>query len=79
MHNLLQYLCLKNPMDRGAWWALVHRVTKTWTQLKQLSNHTHMHNLSSQTKDQTHAPCMEAWSLNHWAAREVLENFVLKG
>ena len=24
--NLLQYACLKNPMDRGAWWATVYRV-----------------------------------------------------
>ena len=30
----LQYSCLQNPMDRGAWQATVHRVTKTWTQLK---------------------------------------------
>ena len=34
--NLLQYFCLENPMDRGAWWATVHRVSKSWTQLKQL-------------------------------------------
>ena len=31
--NSLQYSCLKNPMDRGAWWAIVHRVTKSRTQL----------------------------------------------
>ena len=29
----LQHSCLKNPMDRGAWWATVHRVTKSRTQL----------------------------------------------
>ena len=29
--NLLQYSCLKNPMDGGAWWATVHRVTKSRT------------------------------------------------
>ena len=23
--------CLENPMDRGAWWAAVHRVTQSWT------------------------------------------------
>ena len=28
----LQYPCLENPMDRGAWWAAVHRVTKSWAQ-----------------------------------------------
>ena len=39
--NSLQYSCLKSPMDRGAWWATVHRVIKSWTQLKQLSMHTH--------------------------------------
>ena len=27
-------------MDRGAWWATVHRVAKSWSQLKQLSTHT---------------------------------------
>ena len=27
----LQYSCLENPMDRGAWWAMVHRVAKSWT------------------------------------------------
>ena len=26
--NPLQYSCLENPMDRGAWWATVHRVAK---------------------------------------------------
>ena len=26
--NLLQYSCLKNSMDRGAWWATAHRVAK---------------------------------------------------
>ena len=35
--NLLQYSCLENTMDRGAWQATVHGVTKSWTQLKQLS------------------------------------------
>ena len=29
----LQYSCLKNPMDRGDWWATVPRVTKSWTRL----------------------------------------------
>ena len=29
----LQYSCLGNPMDRGAWWATVHGVTNSWTRL----------------------------------------------
>ena len=36
----LQYSCLENPVDRGAWWATVHRIAKSWTWLKQLT-HTH--------------------------------------
>ena len=31
--NPLQYSSLENPMDRGVWWATVHRVTKSQTQL----------------------------------------------
>ena len=33
------YSCLENPTDRGAWWALVHRVAKSRTRLKRLSTH----------------------------------------
>ena len=35
--NPLQDSCLENRMDRGAWWAVVHGVAKSWTCLKQLS------------------------------------------
>ena len=34
----LQYSCLENPMDGGAWWASVHGVAGTQTRLKQLSS-----------------------------------------
>ena len=34
----LQYSCLENPMDGGAWWAAVHGVARSWTRLKRLSN-----------------------------------------
>ena len=33
----LQYSCLENPMDGGAWWATVHSVTKSRTQLSDLT------------------------------------------
>ena len=36
------YSFLKNPIDRGAWHATVHRVAQSWTQMKRLSTHTHM-------------------------------------
>ena len=38
--NPLQYSCLENPMDRGAWRTTIHRVAKSWTRVKGLSMHT---------------------------------------
>ena len=38
-------LAWRIPMDRGAWWAVVHRVAKSWTRLKRLSMHAHAENL----------------------------------
>ena len=37
--NPLQYSCLENPRDRGAWWAAVCGVAQSWTRLKRLSMH----------------------------------------
>ena len=36
--NPLQYSCLENPKDRGAWWAAVYGVTQSRTRLKRLSS-----------------------------------------
>ena len=36
--NPLQYSCLEDPRDGGAWWAAVYGITQSWTQLKWLSN-----------------------------------------
>ena len=35
--NPLQYSCLENPTDRGAWWATVHGIEKSPTRLERLS------------------------------------------
>ena len=35
--NPFHYSCLENPTGRGAWWATVHRLAKSWTRLKQLN------------------------------------------
>ena len=37
----LQYTCLENPMDGGAWCAAVHGVTKSWTRLSDFTFHLH--------------------------------------
>ena len=47
--NPLQYSCLENPMDRGAWWAAVHRVTKSQTWLKR------------QHSTAQHTRCQNSW------------------
>ena len=36
--NPLQYFCLANPRDGGAWWAAIYGVTQSQTRLKQLSS-----------------------------------------
>ena len=48
--NPLQYSCLKNHMDGGAWWATVHGATKSWTQQSEFTfkfqfNGTRCHDL----------------------------------
>ena len=45
--NPLQYSCLENPRDGGAWWAAVYGVTQSWTRMKWLSS-------SSSSSTQTH-------------------------
>ena len=44
----LQYSCLENPMDRGAWWAAVHGVAKSWTQLSDFIFTFHFHTLEKE-------------------------------
>ena len=43
--NPLQNSCLENPMERGAWWATVHVVAKSWIQLKLLSTQACTHKI----------------------------------
>ena len=47
--NPLQYSCLENPMDRGAWRARVHGVAKSWTWLS--NQHFHFHYSLSQNNN----------------------------
>ena len=56
--NLLQYSCLENPMDGGAWWAAVHGVTKSRTQLSIFTFTFHFHALEKEMA--THSSVL-AW------------------
>ena len=49
----LQYSCLENPMDRGAWWAAVHGVTESWTQLSDFTFTFHFHALEKEMATQS--------------------------
>ena len=51
--NPLQYSCLENPAYRGAWWATVHRVVKSWIGLRQLSTQARMSIFSTE--------CIHGW------------------
>ena len=44
----LQYACLENPMDVGAWWAAVHGVTESRTQLSDFTFTFHFHALEKE-------------------------------
>ena len=44
----LQYCCLENPMDGGAWWAAVHGVPKSWTRLSDFTFTFHFHALEKE-------------------------------
>ena len=54
----LQYSCLENPMDRGAWWAAVHGVAKSQTGLSDFTFTFHFHALEKEMA--THSSVL-AW------------------
>ena len=56
----LQYSCLENPMDGGAWWAAVHGVAKSWTWLSDFTFTFHFHALEKEMA--THSSVL-AWRI----------------
>ena len=56
----LQYSCLENPMDRGAWWAAVHGVAKSQTPLRNFTFTFHFHALEKEMA--THSSIL-AWRI----------------
>ena len=56
----LQYSCLENPMDGGAWWAAVHGVAKSWARLSDFSFTFHFHALEKEMA--THSSVL-AWRI----------------
>ena len=66
----LQYSCLENPMDGGAWWAAVHGVAKSWTRLSDFTFTVHCSPIGEGNGNPLQCSCLEnprdggAW----WAA-----------
>ena len=58
--NLLQYSCLENPMDGGAWQAAVHGVARSWTRLSDFTFTFHFHALEKEMA--THSNIL-AWEI----------------
>ena len=56
----LQYSCLENPMDGGAWWAAVHGVTKNWTRVSDFTFTFHLQALEKEMA--THSSVL-AWRI----------------
>ena len=56
----LQYSCLENLMDGGAWWAAVHEVAESWTQLSEFTFTFHFHALEKEMA--THSSVL-AWRI----------------
>ena len=56
----LQYFCLENPMDGGAWWAAVHRVARSRTRLRDFTFTFHFHELEKEMA--THSSVL-AWRI----------------
>ena len=56
----LQYSCLANPMDGGAWWAAVHGVARSWTRLRDFTFTFHFHALKKEMA--THSSVL-AWRI----------------
>ena len=62
----LQYSCLEHLMDRGAWWATVHRITKSQIQLKRLS----MHSMTLEVPLKSYSqPCGIRWLMRKYCRR----------
>ena len=53
----LQYSCLKHPLNGGAWQAMVHRITKSWIQLKQCRMKGHIKHLENCFTEEIFSKC----------------------
>ena len=80
--NPLQYSCLGNPMDRGAWWATAHEVAKNWTKLSDWACMIIVTNIFIITKMNTGLDILRATYTNaltssHWIGSDFERRWLL--
>ena len=86
--NPLQYSCLENPMDRGAWQATVHGISKSQTQLSDGKFHFLWLKQNKTKQNRSYYMCVHSsfihsssklerthMSFNHWMAKETVEYY----
>ena len=72
----LQYSCLENPMDGGAWWATVHGVAMSWSQLSDFTFTFTFHFHAMEKEMATHSSVL-AWRILEMAEPAGLPSMVL--
>ena len=63
--NPLQYSCLENPMDRGAWWATVYGLAENWTRLSDWAQHSTGYSICSISRYLRSVPCSACYQFQH--------------
>ena len=66
----LQYSCLENPMDGGAWWAVVHGVAKSQTRLSDFTFTFHFHAFGEGNGNPLQCSCLENRGCRLWGRTE---------
>ena len=69
--NALQYSCLENPMDKGAWQSIVHKVAKSWKWLSNCDFHFFYHIFFIHSSVDGHPDCFQVLAIVNSAAVNV--------
>ena len=77
--NPLQYSCLENSMDGGAWWATAHGVTKSHTWLSDFTHSLTQGILSNMKPKESSDQTLIKWSLERWSELTKVSTKLLEG
>ena len=66
---------MENPMERGVRWAIIHRVAKSWTRMKQQSMYTHIICLYTNISDRVYKNRQQLTEESRWFTYRHQKNF----